>query len=408
MTELDPAPSGALIDGRTSTASDGLVLDSPSAVYPVDHQQAGSAIPIEPGKAIELQSKASIFAGELSALVPGSPDFAQKVASITSMGERDMRAAGKASRRMLERPASVLGHGTSGGDAQTRVANTLMDLRRIVTDLDPKAHLTGAQKLLKWFPNGNKIDRYFTKYQSGQSHLNAIIKALGSGQDELRKDNADIEIEKANMWTTMGKLSEYNMLAHALDSSLGSKIAELNASGRTNDANTIRADALFPVRQRQQDIVTQMAVNMQGYLALDLVRRNNIELIRGVDSAQSTTIAALRTAVIVSQALSHQQLVLDQIGALNKATSGFVESTPEQLRTYGAQVEGAQSNQQAATSSVEVARLQAAFDNVFATMDALDAFRAQAVASMAQTVTSLEGRIERTKPYLEPAGHGEA
>ena len=227
-------------------------------------------------------------------------------------------------------------------------------------------------------------------------HLNAIIKALDSGQDELRKDNAAIETEKANMWQMMGKLREYNELAAALDGPLEQKVAELEAAGRTEDANVVRSDALFPVRQRRQDIMTQMAVAVQGYMALDLIRRNNLELIRGVDRAQTTTIAALRTAVIVSQALSRQKLVLDQITALNTVTSNLIESTSEQL-----QIQGTQINQQAASSTVDVAKLQAAFDNVFATMDAVDTFRAQAIDSMAQTVQALEGQIQRAKPYLE-------
>ena len=158
----------------------------------------------------------------------------------------------------------------------------------------------------------------------------------------------------------------------------------------------VRSDALFPVRQRRQDIMTQMAVAVQGYMALDLIRRNNLELIRGVDRAQTTTIAALRTAVIVSQALSRQKLVLDQITALNTVTSNLIESTSEQLKIQGTQI-----NQQAASSTVDVAKLQAAFDNVFATMDAVDTFRAQAIDSMAQTVQALEGQIQRAKPYLE-------
>jgi uncharacterized protein YaaN involved in tellurite resistance len=148
--------------------------------------------------------------------------------------------------------------------------------------------------------------------------------------------------------------------------------------------------------------MTQMAVNVQGYLALDLVRKNNLELIKGVDRAQTTTIAALRTAVIVSQALSRQKLVLDQINALNTTTSNLIESTSQQLRVQGAEI-----NQQAASSTIDIAKLQAAFDNVFQTMDALDTFRAQAVDSMAQTVTALEGQIERAKPYLERTRQGE-
>ena len=148
--------------------------------------------------------------------------------------------------------------------------------------------------------------------------------------------------------------------------------------------------------------MTQMTVNVQGYLALDLVRRNNLELIKGVDRAQTTTIAALRTAVLVSQALSRQKLVLDQITALNTVTGDLIESTSEQLKIQGAAI-----NEQAAASTIDVQKLQAAFDNVFATMDALDTFRGQAVDSMAQTVTALEGQIERAKPYLERTRQGE-
>jgi uncharacterized protein YaaN involved in tellurite resistance len=110
----------------------------------------------------------------------------------------------------------------------------------------------------------------------------------------------------------------------------------------------------------------------------------------------------LRTAVIVSQALSRQKLVLDQITALNTTTSNLIESTSEQLRIQGGQI-----NEQAAASTIDIAKLQAAFDNVFATMDAIDSFRAQATDSMAQTVEALEGQIERAKPYLERTRRGE-
>ena len=143
--------------------------------------------------------------------------------------------------------------------------------------------------------------------------------------------------------------------------------------------------------------MTQMAVDVQGYMALDLVRKNNIELIKGVDRAQTTTIAALRTAVIVSQALCRQKLVLDQINALN--TDDVEPDRVDVASSCGCRAP--QINQQAASATIDVAKLQAAFDNVFATMDALDTFRAQAVDSMAQTVTALEGQIERAKPYLE-------
>jgi len=191
-------------------------------------------------------------------------------------------------------------------------------------------------------------------------------------------------------------------LADALDKAVEDQVNILESSGRTEDANTLKSDALFPIRQRRQDIMTQMAVAVQGYMALDLIRKNNLELMRGVDRAQTTTIAALRTAVIVSQALARQKLVLDQITGLNAATGDLIQRTSEQLKIQGAQI-----NQQAASATVSVEKLQAAFENVFQTMDAVDTFRAQAVDSMAQTVNALQGQIERAQPYLERVRRGE-
>jgi uncharacterized protein YaaN involved in tellurite resistance len=407
MSELDLGSTAtpAAAAPAPATTGNALVLAPPAPVAVVQEEQAAGAIPVDDAKKTELAAKAAAFANELAGLDTRSPEFAQKVTAITSMGDKDMRAVASVSNRMLDRPAAVVkaSKGGGGGDAQTRVANTLVDLRATVTELDPnRADLSGVKKVLKWLPGGDKIQRYFAKYESAQTHLNAIIKSLDSGQDDLRKDNAAIETEKANMWTLMGKLSEYNQLASALDEAITQKVAELEASGKTDDANTLKSDALFAIRQRRQDIMTQMAVSVQGYMALDLVRKNNIELIKGVDRAQTTTVAALRTAVIVSQALARQKLVLDQITALNATTSNLIESTSNQLRIQGAEI-----NQQASSSTIEIAKLQAAFDNVFQTMDALDTFRIQAVDSMAQTVTALEGQIERAKPYLERTRRGE-
>jgi uncharacterized protein YaaN involved in tellurite resistance len=409
MSELDlgsPAASAATPTATPAAGpAGGLVLAPPAPVPVIQEEQAAGALPVDDAKKTELAQRAEAFANELATIDHRSPEFAKKIETITTMGDKDLRASAAVSSRLLDRPAAALrGAKGQGADAQTRVSNTLVDLRQTITELDPnRADLTGAKKVLKWLPGGDRIQRYFAKYETAQSHLNAIIKSLDSGQDELRKDNAAIETEKVNMWTTMGKLSEYNQLATALDEAVTNKVAELEAAGQSEAANALKSDALFAIRQRRQDIMTQLAVSVQGYMALDLIRKNNIELIKGVDRAQTTTISALRTAVIVSQALSRQKLVLDQITALNATTSNLIEATSNQLRIQGAQI-----NEQAASSTVDVQKLQQAFENVFQTMDAIDTFRAQAVDSMAQTVQALEGQIERAKPYLERTRRGEA
>ncbi|PJI95111.1 toxic anion resistance protein [Luteimicrobium subarcticum] len=385
---------------QTSDAAPALLLEPPTATPLVTPEQAVATIAaantaVAAQQQTEAEKKASTFVSELSALDPKSPAFSQKVTSIGAMGDKEIRQSAQGSSRMLDRPAA------QGSDAspQGKVGKTLVDLRLTVTDLDPnRADLTGAKKILKFLPGGKAIDKYFAKYKSAQSHIDAIIRALASGQDELRKDNAAIEVERNRMWETMNRLGEVKVDLEALDAAVVDKIAQTEAAGDQEGADALKSDVLFAVRQRHQDVMTQAAVSVQGYLAMDLVRKNNLELIRGVDRAQTTTIAALRTAVIVSQALGQQKLVLDQVNALNSTTSSLIESTSLQLRQQGAAIQ-----QQAAESTIELGKLQAAFENVFATMDAIDTFRAQATDSMAATIGQLEQQIERAKPYVERA-----
>lgn len=379
----------------------GLDLTPAAPVPAVPEDEAEGMVPLDPATHAALAERARAFVADLAGKDPRSPEFQRKLDDVVKMGDREVRASSQVSNRMLQRPSSSPAGaarrpgGGPAADAQVQVADTLAELRRTVTELDPgRADLKGPRRLFGLLPGGQKVQRYFDRYQDAQSQLDAIIRALASGQDALRRDNAAIEQEKAELWATMGKLTEYVVLARALDTATQEKVGELRVTDPVA-ADALTADALFPIRQRHQDLLTQLTVSAQGYLALDLVRRNNVELIKGVDRAQTTTVSALRTAVVVAQALSQQQLVLDQVSALNSTTSATIESTSRLLRQQTAQV-----HEQAASATVDVEVLQRAFDEVFATMDAIDTFKLQAVENLATTVDALEGQMKRSRSYV--------
>ena len=54
-----------------------------------------------------------------------------------------------------------------------------------------------------------------------------------------------------------------------------------------------------------------------------------------------------------------------------------------------------------ATIPIEV--LQRAFQNIYDTMDNIDTFKAKALASMKQTVTTLTSEVEKSKGYIARA-----
>jgi uncharacterized protein YaaN involved in tellurite resistance len=141
-----------------------------------------------------------------------------------------------------------------------------------------------------------------------------------------------------------------------------------------------------------------MAVSVQGYLALDLVKKNNVELVKGVDRASTTTVSALRTAVTVAQALTNQKLVLEQIGALNTTTANMIESTGSMLKNQTGEI-----HKQAASATIPLDTLQRAFQNIYDTMDTIDRFKLEALGNMKATVDTLSSEVEKSRGYIARA-----
>lgn len=348
----------------------------------------------------EIKSTSLQFVSQVKSLNPNAPEFASALNDVQTLAQAEVVKATSGSSSILERSVtSVAGAKRNGSDTTVRVAKTLADLRGTVEDLTPNAaDLTGVQKILGFIPGGKKIRRYFQKYESAQTQIDAIIKSLLAGQDELRKDNAALTEEKKLQWEAMHELNKYIGLAKQMDADLSAEVQRMRAAGNVQDANTIEADLLFAVRQRHQDLLTQLAVSIQGYMAMELTRKNNIELIKGVDRARTTTIQALRTAVIVANALDNQALVLDQIDSLNTTTNNMIEQTSVMLRQQTTRV-----HQQAVNSGVSVETLTRAFDNIYATLDEIENFKKNANETMAHTISDLTAQVERAKPQLERA-----
>lgn len=371
-----------------------ITLEAPQPVAVVPQDEADQLVKLDLTKVPELDAKVNDFVMHVLQTPVNTSVFDEKVKAIHQLGSAEIRASAQIANRMLDRPAKSMDKALFDNSP---IAKSLTELRSVVEDLDPsrQGSLSSPRKFLGIIPMGKSVQDYFRKYQSSQNHINAIIESLYHGKDELMKDNASIEQEKVNMWALMQSLRQYIYVGQKIDERLEQKIGELEATD-PEKARVVKEELLFYLRQKNMDFLTQLAVNIQGYLALDMIRKNNLELIKGVDRATTTTVAALRTAVMVSQALSSQKLVLDQINALNSTTSSLIESTSVLLKRQTAQV-----HEQASSSSVDMEKLQKSFNHIYETMDAIDDFKVKALGNMQQTVNVLTQEVDRAQTYLD-------
>ncbi len=371
-------------------------LNVPEAVKPVEIQAADGLVKLKPEQLEELADRADDYVQDVMKFDVQSEEFKARSNAVSELGNAEARQAASVSNRMMERPLAA-----SKGlqDGNSPVSRSLTALRRTVEDLDPskQGDLFAPKKLFGLIPFGDKLRDYFMRYESAQTNLNKILEGLYHGQDELRKDNAAIDQEKVNLWGAMQALQGYVYVGKQIDAKLAAQLNELKTSD-PEKARVVQDELLFYTRQKVQDLLVQLTVSIQGYLALDLVRKNNLELIKGVDRATTTTVTALRTAVMVAQALANQKLVLDQINALNATTSSLIESTSKMLLGQSDAIA-----KQSVNTTIGVDSLKAAFENIYAAMDNMSHYKAAALESMQQTVSVLSQEVDKSKQYLDRA-----
>ena len=264
-------------------------------------------------------------------------------------------------------------------DETSVVARNLTDLSVQMKNLDP----TGIN-----FSEGfkskilNPVRKYFAKYEKADTVIEGIIDTINNGKRQLENDNKTLMIEQQALETETEKLNEYIAMGNELDVALSAAIENAKSQGvDEKKISFLETEVLFPLRQKVMDMGTLVVVNYQGIGAIDIIRKNNKELIRGVDRACQVSVSALRIGVMCAQALYNQKIVLSAINTLNEATGNIIEANAQML--------GKQSNEiqeLSANPMIAVEKLQSAFNTVFDVMDTCEQYKQNALPQMAETV----------------------
>lgn len=377
----------------TNATSLSLSLDVPAA-------RAEIAVP-EPDPTDELRAQATAQVDTLLAIDPTDDDARTAARDAVDAMGRDLQTRSATRSRMLQAPLREISHNSEDGG---EVARSLSDLRIEVEKLDP----SGLDTEAGWFTRaigkipgvGTPLKRYFMRYESSQTQIDAIVHSLEKGRDQLKRDNVTLGDDQKQMRELTHALTDQIALAQALDAVVVDKLAT-EITGDDPRRQFVEEDILFAIRQRTLDLQQQLAVNQQGVLAIEIIIRNNRELIRGVDRAIDVTISALQVAVTVALALAHQKIVLDKIEAINTTTSAMIAGTAERLKTQGTQI-----HQQASSTMLDMEALKSAFADIDTALDEISRYRREALPTMAGTILELDQLTADTEEAISQMERG--
>ena len=288
-----------------------------------------------------------------------------------------------------------IGDLSKAGGESGAVAKGLEELSRQMEDLDPS-----AVDFLKKGPLGNlfnPVRSYFNKFKAADSVIGEIMESLEKGARTLRDDNTTLELEQAAMRDLTKQLNQKIVLGQELDDYLTEQINHQRAiNGDSEKIKFIEEEILFPLRQRMIDFNQMLAVNQNGIIAMEVIRKNNYELIRSVNRAQTVTIAALNVAVMVAGALYNQKLVLEKVKILNQTTNNMIASTSRMLNTQGTEIQ-----KQAMDSNIQVETLKEAFKETLGALDSINQYKQKALPQMKETIAQFKQLAQEGETVIQ-------
>ena len=284
---------------------------------------------------------------------------------------------------------------SKAGEEGGAVAKGLEDLARQMKDLDPSGiDFTKKGIFAKLF---SPVRGYFEKFQTADGAISDIVKSLENGAKVLSDDNVTLEIEQSSLRDLTKQLNRKVSLGEDLDKYLTANIAKLRSEGGDEEKlKFIEEEVLFPLRQRMIDFGQMLAVNQNGITAMEVIRKNNLELIRSVNRAQTVTVSALTTAVTVAGALFNQKIVLEKVQTLNAATNSMIAATSTMLKEQGVAVQ-----KQAIESNINVETMKTAFKDTLEALASISAYKQEALPKLRATIDEFRTMTDEGEKILQ-------
>jgi len=332
----------------------------------------------------QLVALAEKYASDLMNINP--EDYAKQAAGRDAVEQMGLPVQEEVARRsaMLKEPIRTLVK--RGGD-DANVANSLIQLKLEVEKHDPNefdfepgwfARLVGRTPVL-----GDKIKEYFTQWEEAETLIDAVARSLRMGRDQLHRDCGVLRADQIEMRKATLKVQKLIKIGMLMDNSFEQKLGTL--SREEQQKKFIEEELVFPLRQRINALQTQLGFAQMGVIGYETIIRTNLELIRGIDLALTTTIMGLRVATVLSLALAHQKDQLDKLMAVNEVTAKLFVETTERLRKQGVDIQ-----KQASGEMIAVEVMKTAFTNLRASLDDLSRFRREALPRMAQSIRDFD------------------
>lgn len=222
------------------------------------------------------------------------------------------------------------------------------------------------------------MKRYFNKIKQEEKYICEMVEILERKKNILTNDNITLELEVNKIDDIIKNLEiEYNN-----GIKLKEEIKNLCIDEELNVENILNS-----LDKKIYDIKEMIIVKQQSQIALEIIRRNNKEIIRNIDKIKNVTIEALNTAVIVAKSIYNQKLVLNGIDRLKSDTQNLILGTGKIIKNEGKEIYANASND-------KLELMKEAFSNVLITIEEADEQNKKSIPESEIKIIELKKLVE--------------
>lgn len=383
-------------ESRVQVSCGENILSAPDFSSPVQASAASELVNLDHELKSRVEAQAEAFVRALMVADVHGEDFKRRMDSAFKLGRKEIAEA--------TRLNSAFTRQSYRGIENSAAYQAMSELRGIMDQMNPVrfGDLFEPSKLLGFLPGGDRLKAYFRKFESASRQIDVLVARLSEAQDELERDAIALEESKKQLWDAMQNLKAAAHFSQVLERKLKAQIESLRATD-ANRARVLEQEALFYAVQNYEGLLTQLAVSVNGYLAMEPLKKTAREMSIGIDRLKTSGMSALAVAQTIAIATGNQMRVQDALQKTREVIGNLVAQSAAQLGQHAHTVGKA-----ATDPTLELAKLQAAFDHTFKALDAMDSFRSAAIAGMARNNEALQALIDKSRPYVERAAQGAA
>lgn len=308
------------------------------------------------------------------------------IEQISNIGEKEQSDAGK-TLEILKRPVNNMIEGKNNN-----IPKTLLELRAQVEELNPDNGTKGIKGILNKITGKTPLKSYVRKYQSSQTHIDAIVSSLYKGRDQLQEDNVELGIIKKQAQDKIYELEKQMHLARRLLE----KLEEESKKPEWADKQTQLDKARVKLSVRTKNMATTINVLIQSIASIDTIIDTNEKLEESVFNAVTLTKNIATISVAIQVALTNQKKVIEAVRTVNKTTEDMLLSNAKLLKQNTEET-----TKQLEEPSIALDKLRQAFNDVHAAIKTTEESNKRIIVNSKAFIQDIDKLNAEMKEKLE-------